>query len=92
MKKFILILITILLATNNLIFADDKSECDKITGTLKKGKKIDCLIAIKAKKTKELIKKDNAAISEKLQRIENKKKKFDEKNKTLWDMYKNLKK
>ncbi len=55
-------------------------------------KKIDCLIAIKAKKTKELIKKDNAAISEKLQRIENKKKKFDEKNKTLWDMYKNLKK
>jgi len=47
MKKYLLIFFTTIFITNYSVAAIDTSECDKITGKLKMGKKIDCLLAIK---------------------------------------------
>ena len=91
MKNFIIILLTTLFATSYLFSANDTSECDKITNVLKKGEKIDCLIALKKKKLLGKNNKENE-ISKKFKNFENKKKEFDEKNKNLWDVMKNLKK
>lgn len=88
MKKYLLI-IPFLLFSSNLYSAVDTSECDKIKGFFKQGKKIDCLIALKLKKAKTpaAIKK----IDNKINSYNERKKAFDKKNKTLSDVWKNYK-
>jgi len=92
MKNYFLVLITSIFIINISVAVADTSECDKITGALKMGKKMDCLIALK-KKTKKtgdtsLLK----SIDDQITSIEQKKKKFDDENPTLWKMFKNMKK
>ena len=90
MKKYLLISFTTIFLTNYSVAAIDTSECDKITGKLKMGEKIDCLLAIKKanlKKPKML-----TDINNQLNSLEEKKKNFDEKNPTLMKMFKNMRK
>ena len=57
MKKTILIIITTLFITNYSAAANHTAECEKITGALKTGEKIDCLLNIKKKIAKDKISK-----------------------------------
>lgn len=93
MKNYFLVLITSIFVINISVAKADTSECDKITGALKTGKKMDCLIALK-KKTKKaggdtsLLK----SIDDQITSLNQKKKKFDDENPTLWKMFKNMRK
>tara|TARA_B110000967_G_scaffold171068_1_gene181380 strand:- start:2615 stop:2902 length:288 start_codon:yes stop_codon:yes gene_type:complete len=91
MKKTILIIITTLFITNYSAAANHTAECEKITGALKTGEKIDCLLNIKKKIAKDKISKSVNKGGKSIETLNEKKKKFDEKNKTLWKMFKNTK-
>ena len=68
----------------------DTSECDKIKGILKQGEKIDCLLALKGSV---FINKDKPKlkfITDKINSLKTKKQNYDNRNKTLKDMFKNL--
>jgi hypothetical protein len=95
MKKTILAIIITLFITNYSVANIHTSECEKITGVLKTGEKIDCMLNLKKKKIdgdkiKKNIKKDLGIdkAEKKLKTLNQKKKKFDEENKTLWRMLK----
>ena len=93
MKKYLLITIILMLTMNYSFSAVDTSKCDEIKGILKKGEKIDCLIALKLSAIKkQYSSKDLSIINNKIDTLNARKKKFDEENKTLWNMYKNKKK
>ena len=89
MKKKIITIITLIILSFAPAFAAiDANQCD---GLKTKAKKIDCLSALKAKAIKESALEPLKKINAKLNSFDSKKKKFDEKNKTLWDMFKNRK-
>ena len=50
MKKTILAIIITLFITNYSVANIHTSECEKITGVLKTGEKIDCMLNLKKKK------------------------------------------
>ena len=50
MKKYLLIMITVMFTSNYSFAASDTKECDKIKHIMKTGKKIDCIVAAKTKK------------------------------------------
>ena len=88
MKNYLLI-IPILLFSINAYSAVDTSECDKIKGFFKQGEKIDCIIALKFKNSKKI--EGFKKVDDKINSIEERKKAFDKKNKTLADVWKNYK-
>ena len=92
MKKYLLIVTTILFVFTNAFSAIDTSECDKIKGWHKTGLKIDCIRAIKKKNKNGFINKKIDKVTNSLEKFNEKKKKVDEENKTLWKMYKNMSK
>jgi len=94
MKIYVIATIIVLLSISSSFADVDTSECDKIKGMLKAGEKIDCLIALKLPSVKNKFKNIDQLkiIDDKIKSLESKKKEFDKKNKTLWEMYKNIKK
>ena len=86
MKKIIISAITLVIISLGSAYATvDVNECDKLET---KAKKIDCLTALKAKAVKEQALEPIKNISKKINSLNEKKKIFDENNKTLWDMFK----
>ena len=101
MKKTIYASIITLFVTSYSIAGTHSAECEKITGVLKTGEKIDCMLNLKKlnkdiNTSKSNVKKNITKILDKntptpkTDSLNTKKKKFDEKNKTLWKMYKNM--
>jgi len=91
MKKYLLITIILMLTMNYSFSAVDTGKCDEIKGLLKIGTKIDCLVALKLSAIKnQEPQKDIKRLNDKIYTLDQKKKKFDKKNKTLKDLYKNI--
>ena len=94
--KNILLIITMSVFCASYSFSAAKiSECDKLTGILKTGAKIDCQLAEKRalKKSKgtglgQKSKKGVTVITNTLEKLEKMKKKFDDENSTLIKMFK----
>ena len=85
-KKIITITIMIIFAFAPVYSAVDSNECDALKT---KAKRIDCLSALKAQAIKEGALEPLKKINSKINSLEEKKINFDEKNKTLWGMWKN---
>tara|TARA_B100001093_G_C26825199_1_gene1013680 strand:- start:1587 stop:1847 length:261 start_codon:yes stop_codon:yes gene_type:complete len=86
MKKYILLLL--LFFVSPVYASVDVNKCDNVKPY---GKKIDCLTKLKTDALKEKASGPLKKINKKLENFTEKKKDFDKKNKTLWDMYKNRK-
>jgi len=95
MKKYLLIIVASLLITNSSFAAQDKN-CDHITGILQTGAKMDCKIGLKSDNKKGNLGKEVKGVLSDIQKpitsFNEKKKAFDEKNSSLFKMYKNTKK
>jgi|TARA_B110000261_G_C12765266_1_gene230231 hypothetical protein len=85
MKKYLLIMITVMFTSNYSFAASDTKECDKIKHIMKTGKKIDCIVAAK---TKKIIKPIISSNTKMLNAHNEKKKKFDKENNTLMKLFK----
>lgn len=95
MKNILLIITMTVFCTSYSFSAAKISECDKLTGVLKTGAKIDCQLAEKRALNKskgtdlgQKSKKGVSAIKNTIEKLEKKKKKFDEENSTLMKMFK----
>jgi hypothetical protein len=88
MNKYLAIFLLIFFVSP--VFASiNVNKCDNIKP---KGKKIDCLTKLKTDAIKQKAMGPLKKINKKMESLTEKKKAFDKKNKTLWDMYKNRKK
>ena len=103
MIKKILFLILITISFANIAYAwhgkdkpkgteaqVDTSECDKIKGILKQGEKIDCLLALRGATFLGKDKVKLKFITDKINTLKTKTQNYDNKNKTLKDVFKNL--
>ena len=86
-KKYIYLIILTLLFTP-LYGAIDINKCDSIK---QKAQKIDCLTKLRADAIKQKAMGPLKKINKKMKSYTDKKKDFDKENKTLWQMYKNIK-
>jgi|TARA_B110000444_G_scaffold255141_1_gene288927 septal ring factor EnvC (AmiA/AmiB activator) len=86
--KILLLILTFLFFEQRIIYAATDG-CDSIEN---KTKKIDCYLDLKKKGFKNKTKKEIKKINKILNSVNAKKKKFDEENKTLFKMFKNLNK
>ena len=84
--KILLLILTFLFFEQKIIYAAT-DKCDSIEN---KTKQIDCYLDLKKKGFKDKTKKEIKNINKKLKSLNAKKQKFDQENKTLFKMFKNL--
>jgi hypothetical protein len=84
--KIILLILTFLFFEQRIIYAAT-DKCDSIEN---KTNQIDCYLDLKKKGFKNKTKKEIKNINKKLKSLNAKKQKFDQENKTLFKMFKNL--